>query len=326
MNQAVKKERIYYYEQHKVVDTFAQDIHSGLSAPVKRLSPKYFYDQHGSELFDQICQLPEYYPTRTETQLLEQHADEFRDLMGEESVLFELGSGSSQKIRILLAALKPSFYVPMDISKEHLIASANQLAKDFPWLEVHANRVDYSKPWQVPDFGSRRYNAFFPGSSIGNFDPQAAVKLLQQIAQLVGSNGGLLIGVDVKKDRQRLEAAYNDSAGVTAQFNLNILQHIKARLNSDLEIENFAHQAIYNEALGRIEMHLVSLCSQSFQIEDKNYRMQKGETIHTESSYKYAPDEFHQLAKLAGFYPQQVWQDDEQLFSLHYLTVGQGAD
>jgi len=321
MNQAVKKERIYYYEQHKIVDNFAQEIHSGLSQTPKRLSPKHFYDQKGSELFDQICQLEEYYPTRTEIALLTEHANDFSQLMGEQSILFELGSGSSLKIRILLEALKPSRYVPMDISKEHLIASSNQLAKDYPWLEVHANRVDYSQPWEVPDFGPGRYNAFFPGSSIGNFEPQAAVKLLQQIAQLVGRQGGLLIGVDLKKDKQRLEAAYNDKKGVTAAFNLNLLHHINSRIDSDLDATNFSHTAIYNEPLGRIEMHLVSQCSQSFRIGEHCYRMQKGETIHTESSYKYAVEEFHQLAKLAGFYPEKVWTDTEQLFSIHYLKV-----
>lgn len=321
MNQAVKKERIYYYEQHKVIDTMLDDLHQGLSKPQKALSPKYFYDQTGSQLFDQITELPEYYPTRTEIAILKQHASEFVDLLGKDSILLELGSGSSLKIRILLEALKPKIYVPMDISKEHLIASAQQLAEDYPWLEVHANRVDYSQSWEIPDFGPGRYNAFFPGSSIGNFDPEDACKLLSQVAKLVGNNGGLLIGVDMKKDSQILEQAYNDSAGVTAQFNLNVLNHLKQRLNVKVDPEKFRHKAIYNPELGRIEMHLISQQDQTITVDDQSYTLKKGETIHTESSYKYSVDDFHQLVARAGFKPEKVWVDDDQLFSIHYLKV-----
>ncbi len=321
MNQAIKKERIYYYEQHKVIDTFAEDVHNGLSQPQKSISPKYFYDQRGSQLFDAITELPEYYPTRTEITLLQEHAKEFAELLGEDSILLELGSGSSLKIRILLEALKPKIYVPMDISKDHLIESAQKLAADYPWLEVHANRVDYSQDWKVPDFGPGRYNAFFPGSSIGNFDPDDACSLLKQVARLVGKNGGLLIGVDLKKDRQTLEQAYNDSAGVTAEFNLNLLTHINNRIDAQIEPDNFSHKAIYNEHAGRIEMHLISNKEQEVQIGLKRYQFAAGETIHTESSYKYSIEEFHQLVDRAGFKPVKVWTDADKLFSIHYLQV-----
>ncbi len=319
MEQKVKKERIYYYEQHKVADTMAQDVHEGLSLSQKSLSPKYFYDKTGSELFDQITELPEYYPTRTEVFLLKKHAEEFAELIGKDSILFELGSGSSIKIRILLEALKPKIYVPMDISKEHLIASAKKLANDYPWLEIHANRVDYSQPWEIPDFGEGNYNAFFPGSSIGNFDPDDALDLLKQIAQLVGTQGGLLIGVDLKKENSILEDAYNDSQGVTAEFNLNMLEHIRNRIDADIDVENFTHRAIYNQNDGRIEMHLVSDTEQEIKVENKTYPLKFGETIHTESSYKYSVKGFHQLAAKAGFEPVKVWTDPQALFSIHYL-------
>ncbi len=321
MDQAVKKKQIYYYEQHKLRNNMAEDVHEGLSQPQKKLSPKYFYDQKGSQLFDAITELPEYYPTRTEIGLLKKHASEFAELLGKDSVLLELGSGSSIKIRILLEALRPKIYVPMDISKEHLIESANQLAEDYPWLEVHANRVDYSQPWNVPDFGPGRYNAFFPGSSIGNFEPKDAVELLKQVAKLVGKKGGLLIGVDLKKDKSVLEQAYNDEQGVTAEFNLNVLNHIQDRLDAEIEADNFSHTAIYNEAEGRIEMHLKSEKDQTLRIEGEQYQLKAGETIHTESSYKYSIEEFHQLVAKAGFQPIKTWTDEQQLFSIHYLQV-----
>ncbi len=321
MNKAVKKDRIYYYEQHQIADSIIEEVQQGLRKQQKELPPKYFYDERGSKLFDAITELPEYYPTRTEIQLLKKHADEFADLLGTNSILFELGSGSSLKIRILLEALRPKIYMPMDISKEHLIASAQKLADDYPWLEVHANRVDYSQQWEIPDFGEGRYNAFFPGSSIGNFDPQDATKLLNQIARLVGKHGGLLIGVDLKKDKQILENAYNDQQGVTAEFNLNLLHHINERIDSKIVPEHFSHKAIYNATKGRIEMHLVSKQPQQIVIEEESFSLESGESIHTESSYKYSIDEFHKLAAESGFSAVKVWTDEKQLFSIHYLKV-----
>ncbi len=241
------------------------------------------------------------------------------------SFLLELGSGSSIKIRLLLEAIRPKVYVPMDISREHLIDSSQRLSKDYPWLTVHAACVDYSKPCTIPNFGSGRYNAFFPGSSIGNFDPDDALKLLMQVRQLVGQGGGLLIGVDLKKDTNVLEAAYNDSQGVTADFNLNVLAHVNDVLDADFDLGSFTHKAFYNANKSRIEMHLVCTNDHRVNIKENVYHFQIGETIHTENSYKYSIDEFHQLAAKADFVPVKVWTDREELFSIHYLTVKQSA-
>lgn len=299
----------------------AAEVHAGLSRAQKCLPPKLFYDQRGSELFDTITRLPEYYPARTEIALLRKHSQEMTDLLGIHSFLLELGSGSSIKIRLLLEAVRPRVYVPMDISREHLIASSQCLASDYPWLAIHAACVDYSRPWDIPDFGPGRYNAFFPGSSIGNFEPVAALQLLKQIRRLVGRDGGLLIGVDLKKDIDILESAYNDTEGVTADFNLNILSHINQRLNADFDPGTFAHRAIYNVKEGRIEMHLECILSHRVRINGDVYTFKSGETIHTESSYKYSVAEFHNLAAKADFAPIRVWTDGAGLFSIHYLTA-----
>ena len=318
---AVKKDEIYFHELHTPAETMADEVDAGLSSEQKSLPPKYFYDKKGSELFDAITKLPEYYVTRTEVELLKQNMHEIAELLGSQSILFELGSGSSIKIRLLLEAVRPAIYVPMDISQQHLIDSSQRLAKDYPWLTVHAACVDYSEPWDTPDFGAGRYNAFFPGSSIGNFDPAGALKLLKQVNQLVGQGGGLLIGVDLKKDVDVLEAAYNDKQGVTADFNLNILTHIKHHLDADFDHDNFEHKAIYNEDKSRIEMHLECTNDHHVNINGDTYRFRSGETIHTESSYKYSVDEFHALAAQANFSPVRVWTDEDRMFSIHYLTV-----
>ncbi len=318
---AVRKESIYFHDLHLPVDTMAAEVHAGLSGKQKSLSPKFFYDQRGSELFDLITNLPEYYPTRTEIGLLRQHMHEIGELLGMQSFLLELGSGSSTKIRLLLEAIHPEVYVPMDISREHLIASAQSLASDYPWLKIHAACVDYSKPWDIPDFGPGRYNAFFPGSSIGNFEPASALQLLKQIRHLVGHDGGLLIGVDLKKDINILENAYNDAKGVTADFNLNVLAHINKYLNADFVLDNFIHKAFFNVSEGRIEMHLECIKDHHVHINDNIYTFTSGETIHTENSYKYFINEFHSLAAKAGFSPVQVWTDEAKLFSIHYLKA-----
>ncbi|MDH3980413.1 MAG: L-histidine N(alpha)-methyltransferase [Gammaproteobacteria bacterium] len=318
---ATKKDAIYFHELHSPVDTMVAEVHAGLSLQQKVLSPKYFYDKKGSELFDTITRLPEYYPTRTEIGLLRQHVQEMAGLLGMHSFLLEFGSGSSTKIRLLLEAVRPRIYVPMDISREHLIDSAQRLASDYPWLTVHAACVDYSIPWDIPDFGPGRYNAFFPGSSIGNFDPDSALQLLKQVWRLVGRGGGLLIGVDLKKDAAILENAYNDAQGVTADFNLNVLSHINQRLGADFDTGNFRHKALYNTGEGRIEMHLECTSDHRVRINGNAYRFETGETIHTENSYKYSVDEFHGLAAQADFVPVKVWTDPDGLFSIHYLTA-----
>lgn len=319
---AVRKDAIYIHELHANADTMAAEVHAGLSSKQKALPPKFFYDKKGSELFEAITRLPEYYPTRTEIGLLRRHAPEIARLLGMHSFLIELGSGSSTKIRLLLEAVRPRIYVPMDISREHLITAAQRLADDYPWLTVHAACVDYSRPWDVPDFGPGRYNTFFPGSSIGNFEPGDALRLLRQVGRLVGAGGGLLIGVDLKKDAVILEQAYNDVQGVTADFNLNVLAHINRRLDADFNTGNFAHKAVYNAASGRIEMHLECRQDHTVCIGGTRYYFAAGETIHTENSYKYSVEEFHGLAARAGFSPIRVWTDREGLFSIHYLKLG----
>jgi dimethylhistidine N-methyltransferase len=299
----------------------AAEVHAGLTQPQKSLSPKYFYDRIGSELFERITRLPEYYPTRTETQLLKRHIAEIATLFGSHSTLFELGSGSSAKSRLLIDAIRPVLYVPMDISGEYLAASANLLASDYPWLAIHAVCLDYSRPWRLPPLGDAPLNAFFPGSSIGNFEPAAARQLLQRVAGLLGPGGGLLIGADLKKDAATLERAYNDAAGVTARFNLNVLTHINSRLDAGFDTADFAHQAVYNHAYGRIEMHLVCLRTHSVLINGRTYPFRAGETIHTESSYKYSTEEFFELAESSGFSPASVWTDPNRLFSVYFLTA-----
>ena len=317
----VRKQSIYLHEQEITEVSMGAEVHAGLSAGQKQLPAKFFYDKQGSELFDAITRLPEYYQTRTELALLERNVDEIASLMGEQGYLMELGSGSSTKIRLLLQALEPEVYIPMDISREHLIASANRLADDYPWLDVHAACVDYSQHWDVPDFGPGRYNAFFPGSSIGNFVPDKARVLLEQVSKLVGKGGGLLIGVDLKKDVDILEAAYNDARGVTAAFNLNMLRHINEQLDADFDLDKFEHEAVYNEVESRIEMHLKCTQAHKVSVDDVVYEFEQGETIHTENSYKYSVEGFQHLAGKAGFSPVRHWCDEAELFSIHYLKA-----
>ncbi len=316
-----KKDRINFLKSVPQPDTMAEEIHSGLARDNKTLPPKYFYDKQGSELFDRITDLDEYYLTRTEIGLLEQHIAEIADLLGKNSLLIELGSGSSIKIRFLLEAIRPKAYVPVDISYAHLLAAAQRLANDYPWLTINPVCIDYSKLWSIPISDTGRRNAFFPGSSIGNFSPSAALDLLKKVHSVVGERGGLLIGVDLKKDAERLEAAYNDAAGITAAFNLNILRHINRRLDADFDLDNFTHRALYNEPAGRVEMHLSSKTPHQVQVQGERYDFKRGETIHTENSYKYTVEEFHQLAALANFTPLKTWTDPLSLFSLHYLVA-----
>ena len=311
---------VSFYDFHPALADFRSEVLEGLSAGQKYLSPKFFYDQAGSALFDRITELPEYYPTRTEVGILEQHGSEMAGLLGRECLLLELGSGSSKKIRLLLDALQPQVYMPMDISREHLLGSAEALAADYPALDVHAACADYSADFEIPyGPGELPRAAFFPGSSIGNFEPAAAADLLKRVGNHLGTGGRLLIGVDLKKDPQRLQRAYDDSRQVTAQFNLNLLRRINRELAGDFVLEDFAHRALYNDALGRIEMHLLSLRAQSVRVADERFDFAEGETIHTESSYKYSVVEFQQLAGSAGYVAEQVWTDAEQLFSVHCL-------
>ena len=267
--------------------------------------------------------MPEYYPTRTETALLQQHAEEIASLIGKECLLIEPGSGSSQKVRMLLETLQPTAYMPMDISRDYLLHAAQQLAADYPWLEVHATCIDFTSELKLhSDLPHAHRVAFFPGSSIGNFEPTDAIVFLQNIARMVGVGGGLLIGVDLKKDESILNAAYNDAQGITAQFNLNLLARINRELDADFNLESFEHEAFYNSDAGRIEMHLASRLSQTVTIGDVQINFLDHESIHTENSYKYSIEEFSSLAKMAGFDLVNAWIDVDRLFSLHYYQTG----
>ena len=302
--------------------SFRDDVLEGLGRSPKQLAPKYFYDAVGSSLFDAICGLAEYYPTRTETALLERHRAEIVAALGAGCALIEFGSGMSRKSRILIDALEPAVYVPIDISREPLLAAAENLVWSFPWLKVVAICADYSLPLAMPalaEFAPRRRVVFFPGSTIGNFDPEDAVAFLRNAARIAGAGGGLLIGVDLKKDKAILDAAYDDPQGVTAAFNLNLLARINRELGADFDVRAFRHRAAYVAQRSRVEMHLESQRFQSVFVGADRFVFERGETIHTENSYKYSVEEFEALAGRAGFSASRCWVDDRKLFSIHYL-------
>lgn len=321
-NQANRNNDIQFHDLSPEEASFLDEVKDGLSHTPKTLSPKFFYDQRGSELFDQICDLPEYYPTRTEMAILKQHSDEIAEAIGQHCVLIELGSGASRKIRLLLDILKPTQYTAIDISRDFLVESTRRLAGDFPWLEVHAVCADFSQILSLPSATREdRRVAFFPGSSIGNFDKQSAERFLKDVADMLGPNGLLLIGVDVKKDHDILNKAYNDEAGVTAAFNVNLLHRMQRELGADIDLSGFEHKAWYNPDLGRIEMHLVSNQEQTISLAGKDYTFHKDETIHTENSYKYSPAEFEAMATRAGFDRKALWMDKDELFSVQLFQV-----
>lgn len=302
-------------------EAMSTEVHKGLSKPRKTLPPKYFYDSIGSALFDRITQLPEYYLTRTEVSILNTYVEEIADSIGSGGTLVELGSGSSDKIRLLLDEVRPDRYIAMDISSDHLHNATRQLSKAYPWLEIRAVCADYTAHCELPHIDDAVCNAFFPGSSIGNFEPTQALSFLKQVCQIVGKGGGLLIGVDLKKNKAILERAYNDSQGITAQFNKNILAHINRRLSATFNTDKFTHKSVYNEKEGRVEMHLVCVESHDVVLEDMRYRFVQGESIQTENSYKYSIPEFKALAEKAGYTPVHAWTDKKAFFSVHYLQA-----
>ncbi|GEO37322.1 dimethylhistidine N-methyltransferase [Skermanella aerolata] len=301
---------------------FLEDVLDGLGLAEKTLPAKYFYDERGSKLFDEICELDEYYPTRTETALLADHAGDIAAQVGPGITLLELGSGSSTKVRLLLDRLDhPKAYIPVDISREHLQVSAARLAADYPGLKVTPIFADYVQGFPVSvEGGADRTLAFFPGSTIGNFHPVEAQSFLARLARRLGAGSRLLIGVDLKKPKERLEAAYNDAAGVTAAFNLNLLERINRELDGTFDLDGFTHLAFYNDDVGRIEMHLKSVRDQTVLVAGVPFRFEEGETIHTEDSYKYSADEFRKLAHVAGWSADATWTDDARLFSIHLLN------
>jgi dimethylhistidine N-methyltransferase len=306
------------------LDEFGQAVLKGLSAPRKRLPCQYFYDAVGSELFEEITRLEEYYPTRTETAILRAHAADMAGPSGRDAVLVEFGSGSSRKTELVLAALTaPRAYVPIDVSATALSDAWARLELRFPGLEiipVNASFWEARLPARIFAHGKL---GFFPGSTIGNFDPPDAGRLLMHFARLLGSPSRLIVGVDLDKDPQRLVAAYDDAKGVTARFNLNLLQRINRELGGDFVVRRFAHRAIYDQEFKRIEMHLVSRVCQTVQVLGRAFAFAEGESIHTENSYKYSMEQFRAVARGAGWQPAGFWTDANRDFSVHELVLPQ---
>ena len=299
------------------------EIVDGLSAEQKQISPKYFYDERGSQLFDEITRLPEYYLTNTELGIMRDNIAEITSQVGKQASLIEFGSGSSLKTRVLLEHLSElAAYVPVDISAEHLHTSAEEIRAEFPHIDVLPVVADFTKTFQLPKpmVMSVRNVVYFPGSTIGNFEHDVAIELLQVMYHEAGKGGALLIGVDLQKDPDVIESAYNDSAGVTAEFNLNMLRHLNRDYGANFDVDEFAHSASYDADKGRVVIELVSQTDQTFEVGDKAFDIANGEAILTEYSHKYTLDGFAAMAADAGFAVETVWTDKDQLFSVQFLT------
>lgn len=314
--------RLDFINMHPSSKDVVAEVLDGLRQPQKTLSPKFFYDEHGSQLFESITEQPEYYPTRAERMVLKNKASEIANCIGEGATLIEPGCGSCEKVRLLIDAVKPSRYVAMDISSDFLLTSANAVAEDFPDLDIQAICADFSQldDLTLAETDTRRV-AFFPGSTLGNFSPETARQFLHGLRRLVGNDGGLLIGVDRHKNTDILNAAYNDQAGVTEAFNLNALTHLNRILPADFDTRCFRHRAFYNTEAHRIEMHLESLRDQAVRCADTVIDFRSGETIHSENSYKYTNDDFSDLARQTGFKVKADWSDAQSLFSVFYCQA-----
>ncbi len=305
-------------------DRFRRDVLLGLARPKKEIPCKYLYDERGSALFDEICELEEYYLTRTELAILNRHLGEMADAIGPGCALIELGSGSGLKTRLLLEhLLEPRAYYPVDISAEPLLRSASELLELFPTLEIVPVCDDFTRDFELPENASSsgRFVVYFPGSTIGNFRPAAAQRLLLSVARLVGPGGGLLVGFDVDKDESIVWPAYNDGRGVSAAFNLNLLARINRELDSDFDLDAFRHRAEYRRAEERVELSLVSLTKQRVRVAGREFRFAAGEPIHTEDSYKYTLGHFARLTARAGFSLEREWYDENEYFRVQFLTV-----
>jgi dimethylhistidine N-methyltransferase len=311
-----------HYEPIESGSPFANDVIAGLTARPKRLPPKYFYDQAGAQLFEQITALPEYYPTRCELAILRERAPEIAQFFPPGSALVEFGSGSSRKVRILLAAAPTiAAYVPVDISSQMLLQEAQELRRDYPGLAVLPVEADFTQPFALPAAVAEcPRTGFFPGSTIGNFEPHEACAFLRHAGRMLGPNSHLIIGVDLVKEASLLHAAYNDAAGVTAKFNLNLLTRINRELDGDFDLAAFSHKAFYNSVRQRIEMHLVSKHRQKVKVAGRAIEFRAGETIHTENSYKYTLESFAALARGSGWTPVATWTDATGYFSIHALV------
>ena len=296
---------------------------AGLAQPQKTISPKYFYDETGSRLFDDITRLPEYYLTDTELAIMETHVDEMTDLVGEQASLIEFGAGSGMKTRLLLEHMHaPAAYVPVDISEEHLLESQQLIQADYPHIEVLPVAADFLYPFELPNPGTMplRNVVYFPGSTIGNFEYDDALALLRVMYTEAGDGGALLIGADLQKDASVIEAAYNDSAGVTAEFNLNMLRHVNRIFGSDFDLAAFEHRATYKPGEGRVVVELLSRQRQVVHVGDADIAFDEGESIITEYSHKYTLDGFANMISAAGFHVERVWTDPKQWFSVQYCV------
>ncbi|WP_251359696.1 L-histidine N(alpha)-methyltransferase [Kangiella sp. TOML190] len=295
---------------------------AGLLAEQKYINPKYFYDKNGSELFERITQLDEYYPTRTERTILIQNAEEMASYFDKSAVIIEPGAGACEKIQLILEAIHPEAYLPQDVSKRFLQQAAQTIKDKFPWLKVYPIVSDFAKPIEIPkEFRNKPSYVFYPGSTIGNFEPESAVSFLKNMRQLVGDDGGILLGADLHKEPAVIEAAYNDTHGVTAKFNLNMLSNVNRQLGSAIDASKFSHRAFYNEKLHRIEMHLVSMQQQAYFVDGKQIDFKAGETIHTENSYKFSLEDIDKMAQGSGFQRIKTWTDKDGYFSLNFFRA-----
>ncbi len=312
-----------FLDHHPGQDSFRDALIAGLAQAHKAIPCRFLYDARGSALFDRICELPEYYPTRTEIGILKDNAAEIAAAIGPDAQLVELGSGSSRKVRILLDALEtPSAYVPIDISREHLLAAAGAIAADYPEVRVEAVCADYDQNFDLPaQRGEGRRAGFYPGSTIGNLEPDEAQRFLARWARRLGPGAVMLIGVDLKKSAAILEPAYDDAQGVTAAFSKNLLVRANRELGADFDTAAFRHVARYDAVSGQIGIHLVSLACQTVRLAGRAFHLTQGERVHVENSYKYAIGEFADLARGAGYRPAHVWTDEAGLFSVHLLVV-----
>jgi dimethylhistidine N-methyltransferase len=307
-----------------IQESFAEALVKGLSQPSKAIPARFLYDEHGSRLFDRICELPEYYPTRTELSILRDRAAEIATVIGPHAALVEFGAGSSQKARLVLDALDvPVAYVPIDVSRAHLIQLAEEIAADHSGLEVAAVCADYTQPLELPEFTLRaRRVGFFPGSTIGNLPREEARAFLSAWAGQLSGDGVMIVGVDLKKPTEIVLPAYDDAQGVTAAFSLNVLARANREAAADFDLASFRHHVTYDPASGQVAIHLQSLRDQQASVAGRTFRFAKGELVHVEDSNKYAVEEFQALAREAGYTPEAVWIDPKGLFSVHALRVG----
>lgn len=312
------------YEDADTDSSFARDVIAGLSARPKRLPPKYFYDETGAQLFERITALPEYYLTRCELEILRERARDIAQFFPAPSALVEFGSGSSKKMRILLAAAPAiAAYVPVDISSQMLVQEAQELRRDYPRLAVLPVEADFTKPFTLPAAAAgMAHTGFFPGSTIGNFEPHEASAFLRNAANILGRGAILIIGADLIKPADVLNAAYNDAQRVTAQFNLNLLTRINRELGGTFQLSTFEHHAFYNRERHRVEMHLASLKRQKVKVAGETIEFRTGETIHTENSYKYSVESLAALARGVGWFPLAAWTDARKFFSIQAFKLG----